>query len=56
MKWQVTYPLITMDGSKTFETEKEAQEFAKKIRDALEVSPYATPYAWRMVRISEVKE
>lgn len=35
-KFKVTYPLITTDGSRTFDTKAEAETFAREMRDRLE--------------------
>ena len=49
MNYKVTYPLITQDGEREFETLKEAETFANERRNIF--SRYQTNQSWRMVKI-----
>lgn len=52
MIYRVTYPLITQDGHRDFDTKEEAEKFAAQMRN--HHSPYLTMHSWRMVKVEEV--
>jgi hypothetical protein len=51
--FRVTYPLISMDGSRTFATREEAEAFARKARDT---HSYQTMHSWRQIQVHEIEE
>lgn len=53
MAYRVTYPLITTDAHRDFETRAEAEVFAAEKRNR--TSQYLTAHSWRSVRVEEVK-
>jgi hypothetical protein len=54
MKYRVTYPLITQDGHREFETREDAEVFARAMRNRLDASRYSTVNSWRLVSIQEI--
>lgn len=50
--FQVTYPLITRDAIRVFDTEKEAQEFAAARREL--VSRFLSIHDWRRVKVERI--
>ncbi len=53
-QYRVTYPLITTNGQRTFDTRAEADAFASKQR--ARTSPYLTIHSWRQVHVQEITE
>lgn len=51
--FRVTYPLISMDGSRTFATREEAEAFARTARDS---HRYQTSLSWRQIQVHEIAE
>ena len=51
-KYQVTYPLISQDAKRTFETRAEAEAFASERRQP---TPYGTIHSWQRVKIEEIQ-
>lgn len=54
MRFRVTYPLITTDGSQDFDTKEEADRFANEMRNRS--SPYLSINSWRHVRVKEIPD
>ena len=52
MAYRVTYPLITQDGSRDFETREAAEKFAADKRE--NPGRYGTVNSWRLVRVEEI--
>lgn len=52
-KYRVTYPLITTDGHRDFDTREQAETFANTRRNA--ESPFLTIHSWQRVQITEVE-
>ena len=52
MKYRVTYPLITTDGHRDFDTREEAEKFASEKRS--NPGRYQTENSWRLVKVEEV--
>lgn len=52
MIYRVTYPLITRDAHRDFETRLEAEAFATEKRNR--ASRYLTVNSWRLVKVEEV--
>jgi|KBSMisStaDraftv2_1062788.scaffolds.fasta_scaffold31684_3 hypothetical protein len=53
-QFRVTYPLITTNGQRMFDTREEAEAFASKQR--ARTSPYLTVHSWRQVYVQEIPE
>jgi hypothetical protein len=51
MTYRVTYPLITQDGFRDFESKEEAERFADERRNN---SRYQTMHAWRRVEVTRL--
>ena len=52
MTFRVTYPLITQDGHRDFETREQAEAFAQEKRN--NPGRYGTTHSWRWVKIEDV--
>lgn len=52
MAYRVTYPLITCDSHRDFETRDEADKFARSRRDI--ISEYQGIHSWQLVRVTEI--
>jgi hypothetical protein len=52
MAYRVTYPLITMDGHRDFETREEAEAFAREKRN--NPGRFRTMNSWQLVKVEEV--
>jgi len=52
MKYRVTYPLISTDGQREFETREEAEAFAREKRN--NPGRFQTENSWRLVKVEEV--
>ena len=52
-KYKVTYPLITMDASRLFDTRDAADAFANERRNFC--SQYQSIHAWRRVKVEAVE-
>jgi hypothetical protein len=52
VKFRVTYPLITQDGHRDFETREEAEKFADERRNYH--GRYSTIHDWRHVKVEEL--
>lgn len=53
MKFRVTYPLITQDGHRDFNTREEAEKFARSMRD--NPGRFQTSNSWRLVKVEEIE-
>jgi hypothetical protein len=53
-QFRVTYPLITCDAERWFDTREEAEAFAAQRREVITASPYMTNRAWQRIKIEEV--
>ena len=54
MTFRVTYPLISTDGHRDFDTRAEAEAFARDRRN--NPGRFQTENSWRLVKVEEVKE
>ena len=54
MKYRVTYPLITTDGHRDFDTREEAEKFAREKHN--NPGRYQTVNSWRLVKVEKVEE
>ena len=49
--FRVTYPLLTQDGYRDFETREAAEAFAREKRNS--PGRFATVHSWRLVKVEE---
>jgi hypothetical protein len=52
MTYRVTYPLITQDGHRDFESREEAEAFAREKRN--NPGRFQTMNSWRLVKVEEL--
>lgn len=52
MTYRVTYPLISTDGHREFDTREEAEAFAREKRNNL--GRFQTVNSWQLVKVEEV--
>lgn len=53
MSYRVTYPLISTDGHRDFDTKIEADEFAREKRN--NPGRFQTSNGWQLVKVEEVR-
>jgi hypothetical protein len=54
MTYRVTYPLISQDGHRDFETLEQAEAFARVKRD--NPGRFQTENSWRMVKVTKIAD
>lgn len=54
MKYRVTYPLITADAQRDFDTREAAEAFASERRNIIAASPYMTSLQALRVKVEEI--
>jgi len=53
MTYRVTYPLISTDGHRDFDTREEAEQFASEKRN--NPGRFQTENSWRLVKVEQVE-